>query len=816
MENNNSHNRLTRLVMNPYFIITLGVFLFYGRLLLGDMPYTGDFLTYQLPEKTLIRECYLQGIIPFINPYILSSTPMLANIATGSLYPLNFLLLIGTPVFGFNLFLFIHVLLAGWSMCLFIHRGLELNKHISGLAGVSYSLGGCLWGMIDKGFIVSPWLIPLFFLGLIYFFDHRKRNKYGWLLGVGSLTFLFYSGNLLETYFTILVAGAGIIWWAVFCSNGVKIEWQKAFSPFGKYLVLVLTAILLASPQLVPTFQASLISCRSLGVSVTDAQHWSFPFIRTIEYFIPFAFGAREAGGSYYGNLYVNNPLHNSGGSPWFDCVFLGFPMGSSVIFFLIISVSNFIKQRRKEDCRICQSFFQNQDLVLIAGLFFFFVLALGKATPLYQLCYATLPGFKVFRHPEKFIEWVNIFLLIIGAYGLQKLCLINKDEILRVFRLIVLTILSILFGVLVVSLVLFLVKTEKYSLFFQGYGSQWNGERIFLWQAGSLIVSIISLTLMFVCVRLYREQPHKIIIVFIWISLMNFVFWSYRVDWTVPVKTFVSAETWDKLLPDFDKRKFRLYAATQFKYMSSSPKLAIYTGLEDNAASLAHLHIPSGFSALLEQKYVDFFNFEKHSALKLMDILSVKYIASPKLQGNKIPDNCKILKIGSENQYMILENTTAIPRYSLYKEFRKIDAEDEMKNFFAVREGNSSFVLNELPANFQEDLVLGENPKIKMIQDLPGKITFEITDGPCWLILRDWYSPGWACLDNQGEKVPIISVEGGLMGVFVSGKKTVLNFSYYPPGFNFGLLLAVFGIVLLLLGFGINLQYLKKVERKI
>ena len=830
---NNIKNSLIELLGNPYFIITVGVFLFYGRLLFGDMPYTGDFLTYQLPEKTLIRECFLQGIMPYMNPYILSGAPLLENIATGSLYPMNFLLLFGSPVFGLNLFLFIHVLLAGWSMCLFVNKGLRINKHIACLAGVSYSLGGCLWGMLDKGFLVSPWLILLFFLGVVYFFEEDNRNRYGWLLAVLALTFLFYSGNLLETYFSIVVAGVGIIWSAVFQQKDTKLEWGKALKNVGKYAFMVLTSIFLAAPQLIPTFKASLISYRSSGVGVAAAQHWSFPLMRTIEYFIPFAFGARADGGMCFGNLYATNS-QGAGGSPWFDSVFPGFPILCAVIFFLILSLSSFFKQRKNEDCKICHSFLKNRDLVLFAGLAFFFMLALGKALPLYQLCYVTLPGFKVFRHPEKYIEWVNIFLIVIASYGLQTLFRLSKTETsatskkdsegstvlqqekaMRIFRVIVLTILSLLFCIFSIAIVLFLVTPEKYSLFFQEYGSKWNGERIFMWHASGLFLSMLCLILMFIALRIYRTEVQKIVIAFTWILLLNFVFWSYRVDWTVPVKTFNNASTWDKRLPEFDRGKWRIYATKQFRYIPSSPKLAVYTSLEDNAASLQGIRIPSGFSALLEQRYIEYFNFDRHPAKKVLDSLSVKYIAAPLLPEDKIPETCILIRKDIEAQFMILENRNALPRYSIYTKVKKVAAEDELEKVFESKLTRDYLILTELPVNFKPGIKLGQNPKIKIIKELPGKITLEVTDAPCWVMLRDWHSPGWTCVGDDNVNIPIVSVEGGLMGVFTDKKNAVLNFSYVPSSFFVGLLFCVLGILLVFCWFGMYCQSNPKIQIK-
>ena len=77
------------------------------------------------------------------------------------------------------------------------------------------------------------------------------------------------------------------------------------------------------------------------------AQSWSFPIIRVLEFFIPFAFGGRESGGMYFGKFYIQD-AQGAGGSPWFDSVFFGLPLLCSVIL-LLVNVFNSNQDKKQE-----------------------------------------------------------------------------------------------------------------------------------------------------------------------------------------------------------------------------------------------------------------------------------------------------------------------------------------------------------------------------------------------------------------------------------------------------------------------------------
>ena len=58
------------------------------------------------------------------------------------------------------------------------------------------------------------------------------------------------------------------------------------------------------------------------------------------------------------------------------------------------------------------------------------------------------------------------------------------------------------------------------------------------------------------------------------------------------------------------------------------------------------------------------------------------------------------------------------------------------------------------------------ETPRVRVLRDDPGRITVSCDNGPAWLVVRDWWLPGWrARLDNR-EPVPVFRGDGVIMAV--------------------------------------------------
>lgn len=780
----------------PFAVIIFFIFLFYGRILCGEILFATDILPYQLPEKMFIRDCFERGILPVVNPYILCGAPILENIDAGVLYPLNLLLLMGSPLFGFHLFIFVHYLLAACSMYLLLRKGFRLETSISLLGALSFSLGGYLWSMIANGFFRCAYLVPLFILGMLKLLDCTdgsgksrlpRRSGQGIFLAIFSLTLLFYCGNFLEAYFAVFFAGVALI----FTLLPLLIQRRAGESArlILKYVFVTVAACLLAAPQLLPTFISSLSSYRSGGIPLTEAQQWSFPLIRVVEYVLPFIFGARQNNGLCFEEIYtVEEAFSRTGSTPWADSLFVG--------LFIVLGAVLFLKSERN----------RKKDFLFFAFCLSF-LLALGKFTPVYRIFYYIMPGFSMFRHPEKFMFWVNLWLIIIACLGLQTF-LKGDEKAFTLFKNAALG-LSLLLGILLLPLIcIFLIYPVDFAHFFQKMGSTWNGEKIFTWQFSTLALSTIVSLLMLVAIKVFRTERYKMLRIFVGVTLFHLLFWSYRIDWTLQAETLKKINTWDEKLPDFDRRIWRVFSGKKFLYpivagdVSDDPfklqKLFDYSSLTVNLPTLKKLRSILGFSPILRKDYMASMNFEDHPPERILDLLSVKFIAVHAIPAGAVPEGTSVILREDELDYVILENRDAVPRVKTYSSYILSSPDKFLEETFdEKRDIQKTFVIEKLPDNFDFTVNCSGQSGVKILEDVPGKTVLSV-EGPAWLVFRDWHLPGWTCEDENGNILPIVKADGGLMAVFVNTGKETLTFSYLPPGLRAGSICMFAGIMLL------------------
>ncbi|OGV49141.1 MAG: hypothetical protein A2017_08115 [Lentisphaerae bacterium GWF2_44_16] len=714
----------------PWAILSAAVFIFYGRILSGEILFSSDSLSYQMPEKFLIRECFLDGTFPWINPYILCGEPMLPNIDSAILYPLNIFLLFGENLFGYSLFVFVHYLLAAFAMYILLRKGFAYYMSVSLCGALAYSCGGYLWSMNGNGFYRCAWLIPLFFLFLLKLYrskETRFRIRYI-ILSAFALALLFLCGNFYESYFAICFAFAAVLF---ALPKSIK---ERGFSVIPKagwlFLLLIAFAVIMALPQLVAAYKASCLSSRAGGVPYDEASLWSFPPLRLIEYIAPFFFGTRQGNGLMSSLLYYV-PEHlkwqNIAFSPWADAVFIGTPM----LLFLCSAIFSIKRGWRY--------------YFIFSAITFSLLMALGKYTPLFYFTRDILPGFNMFRHPEKFIFWFNFFLLIASCAGLQAI-LRGAKKAWKFFR---------------ISCLIFLAGTLPGAAYFL-----FSGETgaILRWRIIALLFPCAIAAVTFFWCRRGKVSGMAIAGMLYFQALT----YSLFVIWTVPEQCFKDTISWVNCLGKFDRSNWRImpcevmtkpllvpeadektmrifaedpYIAKQFAFVSS---------LKYNAPVLFHLRSMLGFSPLCAKSYIDFLDFSRNNPSAVADAVSARYISAAGKPG-KLPAANRIsvtLPSGKEGKFIsILENTNAHRRAEALSPGGKYDY-----NLAAV-----------------------------ITDDLPGRIAVRVK-GPALLVLRDRFDKGWSCTDSKGKKREIIPFDKIFMSVNCPETDGKLLFTYSPP----------------------------------
>src|SRR3989344_4059292 len=95
----------------------------------------------QIPWRKIAIDQWKEGKIPLWNPYNFSGTPILANIQTAALYPLNILFLIFPFIDAWTTLIMLQPLLAGLFMYWYL-RSLALRSVASLLGAIAWSFSG--------------------------------------------------------------------------------------------------------------------------------------------------------------------------------------------------------------------------------------------------------------------------------------------------------------------------------------------------------------------------------------------------------------------------------------------------------------------------------------------------------------------------------------------------------------------------------------------------------------------------------------------------------------------------------------------------
>ncbi len=232
-------------------VVVKGYVAFPGDLLVGAYypwfenipvknPLISDVFSQIYSWKHLIANSYLKGQVPLWNQYSFSGYPLLATFHSGALYPLNALLL-GDFNFGWNLILFSQLALAGIGMYFFL-RLLKYSVWPSLIAAAAFAFSGFYLTMWQVGFAghTMAWLI--FALIVI-----QLRRFWLWPI------------------FFFLAVTAGHFQAAVYfliVTSSYYLFKNRSLSSIFKWIIVVTAGVLLASPQLLPTFELTSHSVR--------------------------------------------------------------------------------------------------------------------------------------------------------------------------------------------------------------------------------------------------------------------------------------------------------------------------------------------------------------------------------------------------------------------------------------------------------------------------------------------------------------------------------------------------------------------------
>lgn len=351
--------------------------LFLNRLVLSDLVLgRGDTFAYFYPYWDIRNQALLDGHFPLWSPHLFMGVPLLANSQLGTLYPLNWMVSSFTPAVGVKISIVIHMTWAWLGTAFLIRKLLPQSGWIPAFTGgMIYAFSGHLGAHIEQinqfqGLAWLPWIFAL----LLYCGEQPKRY-------ILPLAFSFALQFLIGHTQTVFITGIGAGILALGQSQPVLRK--RMLISLG---IAGILALILASPQILPTMELTRVSNRGGGLNANEATAFSLSPLMLGRGLLP-------SYDTYIFSEYIGYVGVFALGLTWLALAQI--PLKRSVRHFW----------RRPEFVWM---------LLLIVGIGF----ALGFYNPLYYAL-ASLPGFNLFRVPSRWLALLTIACAVLSAYGL-------------------------------------------------------------------------------------------------------------------------------------------------------------------------------------------------------------------------------------------------------------------------------------------------------------------------------------------------------------------------------------------------------------
>ena len=360
-------------------VILLTVFvvaLFADVLFLGRGLFLSDVSRYFYPLKQVVRTTILGGEFPWWNRLYSGGQPMAANPAYEVFYPGQWPILIGSPRFGYNLHIILHVWLALVATFLFLRED-GRSYTASAVGALSFATGGFFFSMpsaLSAAFVWAWMPVAGFFL-----WRWRARGELRWLGGAAfALGMQMLIGEPVAVMQTWVLIGVCAV--ADALRNRERVKGNAAALVF----IVVLSAGVGAA-QLIPGVDHLRDTSRSAGLSYANATQFSTMPERAAELIWPHSFGSHANAGQHYW------AAKRSDGAPYFLSIYLG----------LIVAV--FAVASLLATPRVAVPVFAVCGMAYLA--------ALGFHTPFFGALYDAGIASR-FRYPEKFLSLIVLPLI--------------------------------------------------------------------------------------------------------------------------------------------------------------------------------------------------------------------------------------------------------------------------------------------------------------------------------------------------------------------------------------------------------------------
>lgn len=797
----------------------------YKNLLLADV------VTVVWPQKLLAIDLFKSGKFPLWNPYMLSGTPLLANIQSSVLYPLNLLFFIFNKVGAFNIYVLSQFVMAYSFMYLFLKR---MFKDSTGLprpretrprndnyfaffgamsfAFCSFMVGWGAWGTLGHAIL---WL-PL----ILYFIDKYFETKnlfYGCLISI-CLTFSFFAGHTQTTTMVYLISFIYVVVKS-FChceerrdaAIPLKTALRRGSFWFDKLTIrmtfsllgFMLLSLLLGSIQLIPAIEMYMNSARELVSSPDFYTDQTLYFSSYLAGLFPDIFG-NPVTRNWWGKMnYVEAAIY----------------FGTTSFYFMIYGLLSFWNERsnplfviarsnRKSDEAIPLKSTKTEMPTTFALILIVLGIILSTQNPISKLIFdLKVPLFS----SNTFARYSMIYIfggIVLSTIGFSQLIVDIKSKHFKMVNfnnLIFVTFIGF-FGILIL-----------FKLLPEDYVSNISIIKRNIIIPIAILTTLIFSTFFYTKKNLRIEYLDFLVIILLLVELYRF---TNKFLPIVPAELFFPNHKSINKLREFTKDgRYYGYLANNTNVMH---KVSSFTGGEPlynkNLAEIAGLS-KSNIPEVKNRGGLEV--YDGPNKYRVLDLLSVKYFADggdtwrntvigSDFGGSNEAFDQRFKVIWHEDNYNIYINNFALEKERLYYSYTVPKNNQEM--FDRLVDKKFDISKNVFLEKSIGQFSAGKSGSIKKISETETEKKYFVDSASGVLVLSDIYYPGWRVYID-GEEQELLKANNTFMAVKTREGKNNVQFIYNSNTLKFATTISFIGFYILsfLIVFGlVNLTPLK------
>lgn len=706
----------------------------------NGVPYKNFLITdpvrQQYPWRYLAIGQIKDVTLPLWNPYTFAGTPLLGNIQSAPLYPLNVLFFILPFEYSWSVLVFLQPVLMGLFLYIYL-RFIKLSLVASLFAAISYAFSGFSVSWMEWNTVIHTALwLPLILLSIekLFFLLHTTRLKaihqktFLWsLIFILSLSSSVFAGHL-QTFFYLFVVS---VMYTVIRSVQLRISKKEMILLVACYIFVVC----ITSFQLLPALQFIQLSARGVD-QIWTQEGWFIPWQHLVQFIAPDFFG---------------NPTTLNYFGTWNYAELVGY-IGLIPLSFALYAIF-FVRRKMVY-------FFLG---VLVISLIF------SLDTPIARLPFTYAIPFLSTSQPTRLLFLVDFSLVILTAFGID--AFIKRPKRFFVPLLFIGICIGFLWLLYVLNPFSFLdadLQVAKRNLYLPSI--------LFL----GLFVSYIFLSFV---------KDRKMMFVGLVVLLLLSSFDSVRF-----AQKFLSFSPVNYLYPETRALEFLQNQTGLFRVMSLDSRI-----LPPNTSIMYGISTIEGYDPLYLRRFGELmvafergrpdisppFGFNRIITPKSIDreflnVLGIKYMLS--LTEIKAEGINEVFKEGST---IIYENENVFDRAFSITDVVIADSDNDAIE--ALFENKSKLADLAIVENYAGDTAFAR-AEVTMLEYSPNKVSLRVSaDGDAFIVLMDSFYPTWAArIKETNEVVPIYRTNYNFRGIVVREGTHIVEFTNTLFGYGY------------------------------